>query len=111
MEQCPFFTNLNGIISYYGSPQPHVCHTCYTNLTLIIAGLSWEKSLIRINQENKALWLVIAGALVSLVLVLNIPFLRTMFHFSVLHFNDLLIVFLAGVSSVLWFRILNIKVK
>jgi len=81
------------------------------NLTLIIAGLSWEKSLIRINPENKALWLVIAGALVSLVLVLNIPFLRTMFHFSVLHLNDLLIVFLAGVSSVLWFRILNIRVK
>jgi Ca2+-transporting ATPase len=81
------------------------------NLTLIVAGLSWEKSLIRINPENKALWLVIAGALVSLVLVLNIPVLRTMFHFSVLHLNDLLIVFLAGVSSVLWFRILNIKVK
>lgn len=81
------------------------------NLTLIIAGLSWEKSLIRINPENKALWLVIAGALVSLVLVLNIPVLRTMFHFSVLHLNDLLIVFLAGVSSVLWFRILNIRVK
>lgn len=81
------------------------------NLTLIISGLSWENSLIRINPENKALWLVIAGALVSLVLVLNIPFLRNMFHFSVLHFNDYLIVFLAGISSVLWFKILNTKIK
>ena len=81
------------------------------NLTLIIAGLSWETSLIRINPENKALWLVIAGALGSLILVLNIAVLREMFHFSELHFNDLIIVFLAGVSSVLWFRILNIRVK
>ena len=81
------------------------------NLTLIISGLSWENSLIRVNPENKALWLVIAGALISLVLVLNIPFLRNMFHFSVLHFNDYLIVFLAGISSVLWFKILNTRVK
>ncbi|HEX7627896.1 MAG TPA: cation-translocating P-type ATPase [Candidatus Methanoperedens sp.] len=81
------------------------------NLTLIIAGLSWETSLIRINPENKALWLVIAGALGSLILVLNIAVLREMFHFSKLHFSDLIIVFLAGVSSVLWFKILNIRVK
>ena len=81
------------------------------NLTLIIAGLSWETSLIRVNPENKALWLVIAGALGSLLLVLNIPVLRNLFHFSELHFSDLLIVFLAGVSSVLWFKILNIRVK
>ncbi len=81
------------------------------NLTLIIAGLSWETSPIRINPENKALWLVIAGALGSLFLVLNIPALRNLFHFSELHFSDLMIVFLAGVSSVLWFKILNIRVK
>ncbi|CAG1001132.1 MAG: cation-translocating P-type ATPase [Candidatus Methanoperedens sp.] len=81
------------------------------NLTLIIAGLSWETSLIRINPENKALWLVIAGALGSLVLVLNIPVLRNLFHFSKLHLSDIMIVFLAGISSVLWFKVLNVRVK
>ncbi|NJD52023.1 MAG: cation-translocating P-type ATPase [Candidatus Methanoperedens sp.] len=81
------------------------------NLTLIIAGLSWETSLIRVNPENKALWIMIAGALGSLLLVLNIPVLRNLFHFSELHYGDLMIVFLAGVSSVLWFKILNIRVK
>jgi P-type Ca2+ transporter type 2C len=81
------------------------------NLTLIIAGLSWETSLIRVNPENKALWLVIAGALGSLVLVLNIPVLRNLFHFSQLHLSDIMIVFLAGISSVLWFKVLNVRVK
>jgi Ca2+-transporting ATPase len=82
------------------------------NLTLIVANLSWEKSLIRtVSPENKALWLVVGGALSSLVLVLYVPFLRDLFHFSLLHFNDLLIVLFAGIFSVVWFRLINILPK
>ncbi|MDP2768188.1 MAG: cation-translocating P-type ATPase, partial [Candidatus Methanoperedens sp.] len=82
------------------------------NLTLIVANLSWSESLIKIiNSENRALWLVIGGALLSMVLVLYVPELRDLFHFSVLHFEDMLIALFAGIFSVLWIKILNIRLK
>ncbi len=80
------------------------------NLMLIMANLSWSRSIVRIIQsENKALWLVLAGALFSLVIVLYVPFLRDMFHFSVLHADDMLIALLAGILSVGWFKLLRRK--
>ncbi len=82
------------------------------NLTLIVANLSWQESIIRIiNSENRALRLVIGGALLSLVLVLYVPELRDLFHFSVLHFEDMLIALFAGMFSVLWIKVLNIRLK
>ncbi len=82
------------------------------NLTLIVANLSWEQSMIRIiNSENRALRLVIGGALLSLVLVLYVPGLRELFHFSVLHFEDMLIALFAGIFSVLWIKVLNVGLK
>ncbi len=82
------------------------------NLTLIVANLSWSKNMMRsFDSENKALWFVIAGALSSLVLILYVPFLRNLFHFSVLHFSDILIVLVAGILSVAWFKLLNIRSK
>jgi Ca2+-transporting ATPase len=75
------------------------------NLTLIVANLSWERDIIKtLGSENKTLWLVVGGALLSLVLVLYVPALRELFHFSVLHLDDLLIVFLTGILSVAWFK-------
>lgn len=82
------------------------------NLTLIIANLSWQRSIIKaINSENKALWLVIGGALLFLVLVMYVPALRELFHFSVLHFDDMLIVLIAGILSVAWLKLLKIQSK
>jgi Ca2+-transporting ATPase len=82
------------------------------NLTLIVANLSWEKSIIKtINSENRALWLVIGGALLSLVIVLYVPELRDLFHFSVLHLDDMLIALFAGVVSVMWIKVVNIRLK
>ncbi|HEY9206542.1 MAG TPA: cation-translocating P-type ATPase [Candidatus Methanoperedens sp.] len=82
------------------------------NLTLIVANLSWSKSIMKsFDSENKALWFVIIGAFSSLVLVLYVPVLRNLFHFSVLHFSDILIVLVAGILSVVWFKLLNIRSK
>ncbi len=82
------------------------------NLTLIVANLSWSKSILKsFSSENKALRFVIIGALSSLILVLYVPALRNLFHFSVLHYNDILIVLVAGVLSVVWFKLLNIRSK
>ncbi len=82
------------------------------NLALILANLSWSKSIIKtFDFENKALWLVLGGALFSLILVLYIPAFRDLFHFSVLHFDDMLIALFAGILSVAWFKLLNIQLK
>ncbi|NJD76203.1 MAG: cation-translocating P-type ATPase [Candidatus Methanoperedens sp.] len=82
------------------------------NLTLIVANLSWSKSILgSFNPENTALRFVIIGALSTLVLVLYVPALRNLFHFSVLHYDDMLIVFIAGILSVAWFKLLDIRSK
>jgi Ca2+-transporting ATPase len=78
------------------------------NLTLIVANLSWSQSLIKtLKSENKALKIVLVGALLGLLMVLYIPALRSLFHFSMLHGDDLLIVFSVGIISVLWLKILT----
>jgi Ca2+-transporting ATPase len=37
-----------------------------------------------------------------------VPFLQQLFHFSKLHFSDLLICFSAGIISILWFELLKV---
>ncbi|MGB9928144.1 MAG: cation-translocating P-type ATPase [Methanosarcina sp.] len=81
------------------------------NLTLIAANLSWSQSMLKtLKSENKALRYVLVGALSGLFLVLYVPALREIFRFSVLHFNDLLIVFFVGTLSIAWLRLLKNKI-
>ncbi|MCC4767454.1 HAD-IC family P-type ATPase [Methanosarcina sp. DH1] len=82
------------------------------NLTLIVANLSWSQSLIKtLSSENKALRYVLAGALSGLLLVLYVPALRSMFRFSLLHGDDLLIVFVVGILSIVWLRLLKSQIN
>ncbi|MBU4140047.1 MAG: cation transporting ATPase C-terminal domain-containing protein, partial [Euryarchaeota archaeon] len=74
------------------------------NIALIAANLSWEQDIIKTIKENRALWLVAGGALLSLSIVLYVPFLRDLFHFSILHPDDILIAGIAGILSVIWFK-------
>jgi Ca2+-transporting ATPase len=60
-----------------------------------------------LRAPNTASWLVLAGASLFLVLSLNVPFLKKLFHFSQLHFIDFVICAAAGVFSILWFEILK----
>jgi P-type Ca2+ transporter type 2C len=78
------------------------------NLTLIVANLSWSQSLIKtLNSENKALKIVLVGAIFGLLLVLYVPVLRDLFHFSMLHGDDLFAAFSVGTISVLWLKIIT----
>ena len=79
------------------------------NIMLIAANLSWEQDIIKtINTENRALWLVSGGALFSLAAVLYVPFLRDLFHFSVLHIEDIMMVLITGILSVFWLKMISI---
>ncbi len=75
------------------------------NLGLILTNRSWSRTILNtLRYPNAALWWVLGGALFFLGIVLYVPFLRDLFHFSTLHFIDLIVSFAAGVSSILWFE-------
>jgi Ca2+-transporting ATPase len=77
----------------------------FANLMLIITNLSWSKSLPQILRDrNPALWSVIAGTLVALLLVIYLPFLRGLFHFEMIHQADIAISLLGGIASLVWFE-------
>ena len=80
-----------------------------TNLALILTNRSWSRSILSMLKEpNRALWWVLAGATVGLSLIVSVPFLRNLFHFSALHLADLALCIGAGALSVLWFEILKL---
>jgi Ca2+-transporting ATPase len=75
------------------------------NLALILANRSWNRIIISsLRAPNPALWSVVGGALVVLALTIYIPFLRSLFRFSVLHPLDIGICLAAGGASLLWFE-------
>ena len=80
-----------------------------TNLALILTNRSWSRSILSMLKEpNRALWWVLAGAAVGLSLIVSVPFLRNLFHFSALHPADIALCLAAGAFSVLWFEILKL---
>ncbi len=86
---------------------------CFTtlilaNLGLIFANLSWTRTVLStVQSPNPALRWVLVGTLTFLGLVLYVPFLRDLFHFSFLHTHDLAICFAGGFLSILWFEIVK----
>ncbi|WP_074305297.1 cation-translocating P-type ATPase C-terminal domain-containing protein [Singulisphaera sp. GP187] len=80
------------------------------NLGLILANRSWSRTLLEnLRIPKPAMWWVYGGATVFLFAVLFIPFLRDLFHFSILHPNDLLLCLATGVVSLLWFERVEIR--
>jgi Ca2+-transporting ATPase len=75
------------------------------NLGLILTNRYWSSTILAsLRSKNTALWLILALTLVFLGLVIYVPFLRDLFHFGMLHLNDLLLCFGAGIASILWFE-------
>jgi len=81
----------------------------FANINLIITNLTWSKNMTSsIRSNNKALWMVVGGALVFILLALYVPALRDVFKLAYLHPIDIVFCFAAGVASVLWFEILKV---
>src|SRR6185437_6652423 len=75
------------------------------NLMLILTNRSWTRTIIStLRTPNSALWWVVSGAIVVLALSVYVPFLCSLFRFSVLHLTDIGICLAAGVASLLWFE-------
>jgi len=85
------------------------CTLIIANLCLIMTNVSWSRTIFStLRSSNKALWMVLMGALIFLGLVLFVPFLRDLFRFSKLHFVDLTICLGAGVLSIAWFELVKV---
>jgi len=81
----------------------------FSNLLLIVTNLSWSNHLIRIlRSTNRTTWAIICGSVIFLLIILYVPFLRGVFHFAPLHADDLVVTFIAGVTSIIWFEVLKV---
>ena len=79
------------------------------NLGLILTNRSWNRTIFSMFREpNRALWWVVGGAIAAMTLLLNVPFLRELFHFNSLHLADILLSIAAGIASILWFELLKL---
>ena len=78
------------------------------NLALIFVNRSWSRTFLQsVRAPNKALWWVMGGGLVLLLLVLEVPALRELFRFAPLHADDLALTIGAGLASVSWFEVVK----
>ncbi len=83
-----------------------------SNLALILANRSWTRTIWgTLRSPNAALLWVLGGTCIFVLLILYVPFLRSMFRFSILHSVDLLICGLAAGISIVWFEVLKVLRK
>jgi len=79
------------------------------NLTLIFANRSWERTILAsLRMPNRSLWLITGTAALCLVLVLEVPVLRELFHFAPLDRGALLLAVGAGLASIAWFELFKL---
>lgn len=84
----------------------------FANLALIMTNRSWNRTIIGMFKEpNAVLWWILGGATVMLVLVLNVPVLRSLLHLTALEPKDLGFCLLAGMASVGWFEVYKLMRK
>jgi Ca2+-transporting ATPase len=77
-----------------------------SNISVILSNRSWTSGIFKIlSTPNKAVWWIVGGAIIFLMLILNIPFLLNLFQFEKIGFPDMIVCSLAGFSSIIWFEI------
>ena len=82
-----------------------------SNIAVIISNRSWTFGFIKIlTTPNKAVTFIVGGAIIFLILILNIPFLLNLFLFERPGLIEFLVCTLAGFFSITWFEIYK-KVK
>jgi Ca2+-transporting ATPase len=82
------------------------------NLFLILSNRSWSQSIFTtIRNKNSALFWVMSGAVIFLILVLSIPFLSSLFSFDSFKPVEILVCLGAALLSISWFEIYKIVKK
>jgi len=82
------------------------------NLGLILVNRSWRHHILTsVRLHNPALWWVICGGLILLLLVLSLPILHEIFHFAPITPVQFLYCLTAGLASVIWFEIYKLYTR
>lgn len=82
------------------------------NLALIITNLSKTENVFKILRHgNKALYSLLAGTVFFLTLLLTVPFIRNLFHFAPLHFNDIIAGIIGAIACLVWFELMKFVSK
>jgi Ca2+-transporting ATPase len=77
-----------------------------SNIAIIISNRSWTANFFQIlTTPNKTVKWVVGGALVFMILILNIPFLLDLFQFERISMIQALISIFAGLLSITWFEL------
>jgi Ca2+-transporting ATPase len=77
-----------------------------SNISVILSNRSWTSGIFKIlSTPNKAVTWIVGGAIIVLILILNIPFLLNLFQFEKIGYQELIICTLAGFFSITWFEI------
>ena len=76
----------------------------FANLALIYMN-RYHRESVKTSLRNKYLWPILLISFCALMLVLYVPSLRKIFHFSVLHWDDVGISILAAMLSIIIFQI------
>ena len=77
-----------------------------SNIAVILSNRSWSTNFFKILMTpNKAVKWIIGGAIIFLILILNIPFLLDLFQFEKIGYLELMVCTVAGFSSIIWFEI------
>jgi len=103
--------------SFSGSNQSVVRAMTFTtlitgNVGLIFINRSQSRLVMTtLRERNVALWLITAGVVVGLALVLYVPFLRDLFGFASLTLFELLLCVAAALVSILWFEVFKMVQK
>ncbi len=81
----------------------------FGNVVLIWANRSVMKTVLETGENrNPALWLVTFGTISTLLVVLYVPYLRTLFQFSVPQLKYLAMALVLGSISITWFEALKL---
>jgi P-type Ca2+ transporter type 2C len=84
----------------------------FANIMLIVTNLSWSQNIFKLlKSKNQALWWVLSATFIALISVLYVPFLRGLFHFSMLSGGALATAFVCGSLSLIWFEIVKLFKK
>ncbi len=83
------------------------------NLALILVNRSWRLSVWETfrQRRNRTLKWVLGGAATMLIVLLNVPGLRSAFHFGPLRPVDWLVACVAGCIGVTWFEVYKLRTR
>jgi len=79
------------------------------NIAVILSNRSWTRNIFQIlRTSNKTVKYVVGGAAFFLILVLNVPFLLSLFQFEKISLTESLVCVALGFTSIIWFEMYKV---